>query len=49
MPAFGAYTGSLNVLDRAYAGLFRQRRRSSPTCSGASRIFAISGAMLRPG
>ena len=24
MPAFGAYTGSLNVLDRAYAGLFRR-------------------------
>ena len=26
MPAFGAYTGSLNVLDRAYAGLFRRGR-----------------------
>ena len=26
MPAFGAYTGSLNVLDRAYAGLFRRER-----------------------
>ena len=24
MPAFGAYTGSLNVLDRAYAGLFKR-------------------------
>lgn len=48
MPAFGAYTGSLNVLDRAYAGLFR-RDGFMAYMIGASRIFAISGAMLRPG
>jgi metallophosphoesterase superfamily enzyme len=48
MPAFGAYTGSLNVLDRAYAGLFR-RDRFMAYMIGAQRIFAISGGLLRPG
>ena len=48
MPAFGAYTGSLNVLDRAYAGLFR-RDGLMAYMIGADRVFAIAGAMLRPG
>jgi hypothetical protein len=48
MPAFGAYTGSLNVLDRAYAGLFRPDGLIAYMI-GASKLFAISGAMLRPG
>jgi DNA ligase-associated metallophosphoesterase len=48
MPAFGAYTGSLNVLDRAYAGLFR-REVLMAYMIGADRVFAISGAQLRPG
>lgn len=48
MPAFGAYTGSLNVLDRAYAGLFRHDGLIAYMI-GASKVFAISGAMLRPG
>jgi uncharacterized protein len=48
MPAFGAYTGSLNVLDRAYAGLFRLETLMAYML-GADRIFAISHAMLRPG
>lgn len=48
MPAFGAYTGSLNVLDRAYSGLFDPQGLTAYMI-GASRIFAISGAMLRPG
>ncbi|MCC2688936.1 MAG: metallophosphatase [Rhizobiaceae bacterium] len=48
MPAFGAYTGSLNVLDRAYAGLFR-RDGFMAYMIGAQRIFAISGGLLRPG
>ena len=48
MPAFGAYTGSLNVLDRAYAGLFRLDTLMAYML-GAERIFAISGSMLRPG
>jgi DNA ligase-associated metallophosphoesterase len=48
MPAFGAYTGSLNVLDRAYAGLFRWERFFAYML-GAQRVFPIAGAMLRPG
>ncbi|MDQ2634379.1 MAG: ligase-associated DNA damage response endonuclease PdeM [Pseudomonadota bacterium] len=48
MPAFGAYTGSLNVLDRAYAGLFHPEGLMAYMI-GASKVFAISGAMLRPG
>jgi DNA ligase-associated metallophosphoesterase len=48
MPAFGAYTGSLNVLDRAYAGLFR-RERLMAYMLGAQRIFALPGSMLQPG
>ena len=48
MPAFGAYTGSLNVLDRAYAGLFRSDGLMAYMI-GTSRIFAIAGGMLRPG
>jgi DNA ligase-associated metallophosphoesterase len=48
MPAFGAYTGSLNVLDRAYAGLFR-RPALMAYMIGADRVFAIAGSLLRPG
>lgn len=48
MPAFGAYTGSLNVLDRAFAGLF-SRDGLFAYMMGSERIFAIAGAMLRPG
>ena len=47
MPAFGAYTGSLNVLDRAYRGLFR-RDDLTAYMIGADRVFAIAGALLRP-
>ena len=48
MPAFGAYTGSLNVLDRAYAGLFR-RGALMAYMIGADRVFAIPGSLLRAG
>ncbi len=48
MPAFGAYTGSLNVLDRAYAGLFR-REGLMAYMIGARRVFAIAGGLLHPG
>lgn len=48
MPAFGSYTGSLNVLDRAYSGLFRWDAFMAYML-GSSRIFAIAGSMLRPG
>jgi len=48
MPAFGAYTGSLNVLDRAYHGLFRAETLMAYML-GADRVFAMPGSMLRPG
>lgn len=48
MPAFGSYTGSLNVLDRAYAGLFRSERLIAYML-GQGRVYPIAGAMLRPG
>ncbi|WP_274630153.1 ligase-associated DNA damage response endonuclease PdeM [Arvimicrobium flavum] len=47
MPAFGSYTGSLNVLDRAYAALFRWERFFAYML-GRDRVFAISRPMLRP-
>ncbi|PWK64132.1 ligase-associated DNA damage response endonuclease PdeM [Aminobacter sp. AP02] len=48
MPAFGSFTGSLNVLDRAYKGMFRD---GAPTAYmiGTSRVYAIAGSLLRPG
>ncbi|MBE1205539.1 ligase-associated DNA damage response endonuclease PdeM [Aminobacter carboxidus] len=48
MPAFGAFTGSLNVLDRAYKGMFRN---GAPTAYmiGTSRVYPIAGSLLRPG
>lgn len=48
MPAFGSYTGSLNVLDRAYRGLF-QAERLMAYMLGQDRVYPISGSMLRPG
>ena len=48
MPAFGSYTGSLNVLDRAFAGLFH-RDGLTAYMLGTDRTYAIAGRMLRPG
>lgn len=48
MPAFGSYTGSLNVLDRAFAGLF-QRESLIAYMLGADRAYPIRGARLQPG
>lgn len=48
MPAFGSYTGSLNVLDRAFAGLFR-RETLMAYMLGTDRAYAIHGRMLQPG
>jgi DNA ligase-associated metallophosphoesterase len=48
MPAFGAFTGSLNVLDRAFAGLF-QRERLTAHMLGEERTYAVPGSQLRPG
>ncbi|MCT7374484.1 ligase-associated DNA damage response endonuclease PdeM [Chelativorans sp. EGI FJ00035] len=47
MPAFGSLTGTLNVLDRAFAGLFR-REALTAYMLGAERVYPITGAMLRP-
>lgn len=48
MPAFGAFTGSLNVLDRAYGGLFN-RESLTAYMLGDGRVYPIAGAKLRPG
>ncbi len=48
LPAFGAYAGGLNVLDRAFAGLF-----SGPTFRafmlGEDRVYAVGRRVLRAG
>lgn len=46
LPAFGAYTGGLNVLDRAFSGLF-----AGPVLAGAlgkHKVHAIGPRSLRP-
>lgn len=48
MPAFGAYTGTLNILDRAYAGLFGADSLVAYML-GRGRVFPIAGAMLSAG
>lgn len=47
MPAFGAYTGSLNILDEAYRGLFNLERLVAYMI-GDSRVYPIAGKLLRP-
>jgi DNA ligase-associated metallophosphoesterase len=48
MPAFGAFTGMLNVLDKAYHGLFAG---SQPTAYmlGHQSVYCIEGKLLQPG
>ncbi|MCR4267469.1 ligase-associated DNA damage response endonuclease PdeM [Nitratireductor sp. ZSWI3] len=46
MPAFGSLTGTLNVLDRAFAGLFT-RERLTAYMLGRQGIYAIAGSLLR--
>ena len=46
MPAFGAYTGMLNVLDAAFAPLLR-RERLVAHMLGQARVYAIAGRRLR--
>lgn len=48
MPAFGAFTGALNVLDRAYRGLFRWESFVAHMM-GDARVYAVSGQRLRGG
>lgn len=46
MPAFGSLTGTLNVLDSAFSGLFR-RDALTAYMLGANRVYPIAGAMLK--
>lgn len=46
MPAFGAYTGTLNVLDRAYRGLFRWDSFMAHML-GERRVYAVARRRLR--
>lgn len=45
MPSFGAYTGGLNLRDRAFAGLFDEARLHAHLL-GRERIYSIGGRML---
>lgn len=45
MPAFGSLTGGLNVMDKAYDGLFDHTRLKSWMLSG-ERVFEIEGKRL---
>lgn len=48
MPAFGSFTGTLNVLDEAYKGLFSLDSFKAYMI-GRDRLYAVSGKALRPG
>ena len=48
MPAFGAYTGTLNILDRAYAGLFGGDNLIAYVL-GKGRLFPIARHQLATG
>lgn len=48
MPAFGALTGTLNVLDRAYANLFDWAAFRAHVL-GAERVYALNSSVLCPG
>ncbi len=47
LPAFGAYAGGLNVLDKAFRPLFAPSDFTAHVM-GADRIYAISPALLLP-
>jgi DNA ligase-associated metallophosphoesterase len=48
MPAFGAYTGGLNVRDRAFAKVFGARAVTAHML-GERRLYAIAAARCLPG
>ncbi|PYE86642.1 ligase-associated DNA damage response endonuclease PdeM [Phyllobacterium leguminum] len=48
MPAFGAYTGALNVLDRAFRGLFDEARLLA-FMLGADRVYPVGRSALFSG
>lgn len=47
LPAFGAYTGGLNVLDPAYRGLF-ERARLIAWMIGEARVYPVRALSLLP-
>jgi DNA ligase-associated metallophosphoesterase len=47
MPAFGAYTGGLNVLDEAFAPLF-MRPRLEAWMMGKASVYPVLGTLLMP-
>jgi hypothetical protein len=47
MPAFGAYAGGLNVLDRAFADLFL-RHRLEAWMMGRADVYPVLGSLLLP-
>jgi uncharacterized protein len=47
LPAFGAFTGGLNVLDKAYAGLF-ERKALAAWMIGDKAVYPIAGHRLLP-
>lgn len=47
MPAFGSLAGTLNVLDRAYAGLFAPQKLTAYML-GRARVYPVAGSMLSP-
>jgi uncharacterized protein len=46
LPAFGAYAGGLNILDRAFAGLFT--RSLQALVLGKKRVYPVVRSGLRP-
>ncbi|MGY6706827.1 MAG: ligase-associated DNA damage response endonuclease PdeM [Rhizobiaceae bacterium] len=48
MPAYGAFTGALNLRDRAFAGLFREESLVA-WALGTSRLYRLPRAELMPG
>ncbi len=47
MPAFGAFTGGLNILDDAYAGLFEAETLAAWMIGGKA-VYPIAGRRLLP-
>jgi DNA ligase-associated metallophosphoesterase len=47
MPAFGAYTGGLNVLDEAFGTLFL-RHRLEAWMMGRAQVYPVLGSLLLP-
>jgi uncharacterized protein len=48
MPAYGAFTGALNLRDRAFAGLFREEALIA-WMLGTGRLYALPRRQLLPG